>query len=461
VRTTPTGNPVPPPAPVPVPAPAPAEVTTTGSAPASATAATPGPALAAAPDATSTTLTVRAAGRRALFWVTAAAAAVLVSIVAALVAGGSNVGGIALAGDNPAPAGSMALVEVLRQQGVHVTLAHSLAEARTAAAASADATLFFSDAKGYLTAEQLTAMNALAPRTVIAAPDFLALRTLAPEVGFGGVSPAERLTAGCDLPAAEKAGTLSPGGRTLGLADPGKAPAGTTLTGCFPSGATTFSVIERATDARTLTLVAPAEVFSNDQVASFGNAALALNLLGAGDTLVWYLPTLADVAQTGPPSIGELTPGWVTPALLLLALVTVAAAIWRGRRFGPLVAENLPVTVKASETMEGRARLYARSSSRLRALDALRVGAVQRLAGYCGLSRTAMLDEIVLAVAAATGAPAGSIRDTLLGAVPGSDRELVALSDRLAALERATRRATDPSAPTPPRHPTPHGRMDP
>ncbi|MGO4692503.1 DUF4350 domain-containing protein [Glaciibacter sp. 2TAF33] len=412
--------------------------------------------------ATSTTLTVRAAGRKALFWVVAAAAAVLVSIVAALVAGGSNAAGIPLAGDNPAPAGSMALVEVLRQQGVEVTLAHSLAEARTAAEASAASTLFFSDDKGYLSAEQLTEMAGLAPRTVIAAPDFRAISTLAPEVGFGGVSHRDALTAHCDLPAAVKAGTLSPGGRTLGVAEPGSAPEGTTLTGCFPSGDNTFSVVERAADAHTLTLVGPAEVFSNDEIASFGNAALALNLLGAGDTLVWYLPTLADVPQTGPPSIGALTPGWVTPTLLLLVLVTVAAAVWRGRRFGPLVAENLPVTVKASETMEGRARLYARSSSRLRALDALRVGAVQRLAGYTGLSRTASLDAVVLAVAAATGHPAPSVRSTLLDAVPATDRELLALSDQLAALERATRRATNPSVPpSQPTQPTQHGRMDP
>jgi Domain of unknown function (DUF4350) len=410
-------------------------------------------------EAISTTLTVRAAGRKALFWVVAAIAAVLVSIVAALVAGGTNAAGIPLAGDNPAPAGSRALVEVLRQQGVDVTLADTLAEARTAAATSADPTLFFSDDNGYLSAEQLTEMAGLAPRTVIAAPDFRALHTLAPEVGFGGVSQRDALNANCDLPAAEKAGTLSPGGRTLGLADPDAAPSGTTVTGCFPSGDNAFSVIERGTDARKLTLVAPAEVFSNDEIATFGNAALALNLLGAGDTLVWYLPTLADVQSTGPPSIGSLTPGWVTPTLLLLALVAAAAAVWRGRRFGPLVAENLPVTVKASETMEGRARLYARSSSRLRALDALRVGAVQRLAGFTGLSRTASLDAVVLAVAAATGYPVASVRSTLIDAVPEGDRELVALSDQLAALERATRRATDPSVP--PSHPSPHGRMDP
>jgi hypothetical protein len=423
-------------------------------------------------DATSSTPTLRAAGRRAAFWVLAAVAAVLVSIVAALVAGGSNAAGPTLGADNPGQQGSRALVEVLRRQGVTVTVANTLDEARSAAARSADPTLFFHDENGYLTPGQLRTLAGLAPRTVVAAPDFRTLTTLAPEVGFGGIAPKKAVTAACDIPAAVRAETLSPGGGTLGLT--GTAPAGTRLTGCFPTGGGAFSVIERATDAglgtpQTLTLVAPTEVFSNETIATYGNAALALGLLGASESLVWYLPTLADVAPTGPPSIGELTPGWVTPTLLLLVVVALAAAIWRGRRFGPLVAENLPVTVKASETMEGRARLYARSSARLRAVDALRIGALQRLAGRVGLPRTATLEQVVLAVSALTGRSAQSVRAVLVDALPVTDRDLVSLSDQLAELERATARATEPGQPAAARtepgvHHRPdrsHGRMDP
>ena len=69
----------------------------------------------------------------------------------------------------------------------------------------------------------------------------------------------------------------------------------------------------------------------------------------------------------------------------MLVLVALGAVFWRSRRVGPLVVENLPVVVRASETMEGRARLYERSNSRLHALDALRVGTVARLARTCGL----------------------------------------------------------------------------
>lgn len=401
-------------------------------------------------NAPSSTLTLRAAGRRWLFWIVAAACALLVAIAAALISGGSSAGGPPLAADNAAAAGGMAVVEVLRSQGVTVTAAGTLAEARSAAGAG-DATVLFYDPKGYLGPDQLAAMAALAPRTVVVQPHFLALQTLAPEVGFGGVSDAPSLRADCGLPSAVKAGTISPGGKTLTLIDPDE-PGPAALTGCFPSDEDTFSLVERVENGRTVTLLPDTAVLSNGTVDTFGNAALALNLLGPSDTLVWYLPTLADVAATGPPSLGELTPGWVTPTLLLLVLVAVAAFVWRGRRFGPLVAENLPVTVRSSETMEGRARLYARGDARLHAIDALRIGTIARLAARLGLPSSADLDEIVRAVAAITSLAPAQVGSVLVGAVPANDRQLVALSDQLRDLERRAINATTPQS---------HGRMDP
>jgi hypothetical protein len=397
-------------------------------------------------NALSSTPTLRAAGRRSLFWVIAGAGALLVSIAAWLIAGAGGAAGPPLAADNAAQAGSRALVEVLRRQGVTVTVAGSLAQARAAANGAADPTVFFFDADGFLTGDQLTAMAALAPRTVVAAPDFLALGTLAPGVGFGGVAGTDPSPATCTVPAAVRAGELSPGERTLTIP-----PGGAGLRGCFPSGKNAFALVERVASGRTLTFVADGSVFGNDRITRNGNAALALNLLGAGDDLIWYLPTIADVAGTGTRSLGDLTPGWVTPTLVLLVLAALAAAVWRGRRFGPLVAENLPVTVRASETMEGRARLYARGNARLRALDALRVGAVQRLAARVGLSRLATLDDVTQAVASLTARAPGEVRAVLVDAVPATDSELVALSDRIQELERAAARAT---APPPP------GRMD-
>ncbi|WP_205684052.1 DUF4350 domain-containing protein [Cryobacterium aureum] len=421
-------------------------------------AATPG--AGAAGETTVATPTLRALLHRSSFWMIAAACILAIAIIAVLVSGGSQAAGRALAGDNAAPAGAMALVEVLGQQGVTVTLAGSLAEVRSAV--GADSTVLLYDENSYLDQSQLRELGGLAVRTVVVAPDFLALQALAPTVGFGGVSDAETLTADCSVPAANQAGELVPGGDTLSIPEGGDS----LVTGCFASGSETFSLVQVAneTTGGLVSLVPDPRVFNNENVTGYGNAALALGLLGPSDALIWYLPTLADLPRTGPPSLAELTPGWVTPVLVLLALVAVAAAIWRGRRFGPLVAENLPVTVKASETMEGRARLYARGNARLRALDALRVGAVQRLARIVGLGRLAHLEEVIGTVAQITGREPDRVRRVLVGAIPVSDSQLMALSDALQALETATGQAVRAGAPesaSPEFSTLPAERMDP
>ncbi len=55
-----------------------------------------------------------------------------------------------------------------------------------------------------------------------------------------------------------------------------------------------------------------------------------------------------------------LPPGFGT-ALYALGMTALVAALWRGRRFGPLAVEPLPVVVRASEATRGRARLYRRA----------------------------------------------------------------------------------------------------
>ncbi|WP_232791309.1 PfkB family carbohydrate kinase, partial [Streptomyces kanasensis] len=107
--------------------------------------------------------------------------------------------------------------------------------------------------------------------------------------------------------------------------------------------------------------------------------SLALQLLGSRTHLVWYLPSLSDpsAAEGGGPGDGDrveeegdflcLVPsGWLW-GTLQLAVAAVLAAVWRARRLGPLVAERLPVAVRASEATEGRARLYFRADARDRA----------------------------------------------------------------------------------------------
>ncbi len=61
---------------------------------------------------------------------------------------------------------------------------------------------------------------------------------------------------------------------------------------------------------------------------------------------------------------------WLVAIQLGVALLL--AALWRARRLGPLVTERLPVVVRASETVEGHARLYRSRRARDRVAATLR-----------------------------------------------------------------------------------------
>lgn len=134
----------------------------------------------------------------------------------------------------------------------------------------------------------------------------------------------------------------------------------------------------------------------------------------------------------------------MSPAITLLFLAAAAAAIWRGRRFGPLVRERLPVTVRAAETAEGRARLYAQTRDAAHAADDLRIAALRRLARLLGLGPNAAADEISDAAAERLSADRRVVRGILLDDVPADDAQLTVIASRLRELEAALRDAVRP-----------------
>ncbi len=387
---------------------------------------------------TTLTPTIRAASRRSLYWIGVAGFLLLIAVIV-LATTGSSTGGVRFSPTNAAPAGSKAIAEVLRQRGVDVAVPATLAAATAALRTPVGTTLLLVDPDSHLDRRQLRSLAALAGHVVLLSPTYSQLAALAPEVKPAGIVGRAALTAGCALPAATAAGTVGGAGSGYRVTA-GSAPTST----CFGSGKGVFSVVDIAGSAPRLTVVGTGAVFDNEHVAQRGNAALALGLLGDHPRLVWYLPTIDDSSISGP-SIAELSPAWVGSVAPLVIIVALVAAFWRGRRLGPLVIENLPVVVRASETMEGRARLYQSGAARLRALDSLRIGAISRLATVCGLSRRATVDEIIAASAAITSRNPADIRSLLLTAEPGSDRELVRLSDGLLELERAVDRDIRPT----------------
>ncbi len=369
--------------------------------------------------------------RRFGLWVAVAVVAVLFAVLTAVARGTDGGTPRPLDPTSTTASGSAALVRVLEQRGTTVTV--------TDRAADVDGgTVFVEDSDGLLGAGAAARIARSARHVVVVTTDEAALQAFGFDVtGSAPVDGDETVaTTTCAIPEAAAAGRVSTGGYGWAVDDP-------TAERCAPTGTgddRVWGLVRTAGPGGDVTLLGTTAALRNDTVTTAGNAALALALLGSDDHLTWYTPVAG--SPDAAPTLGELAPPWVPGALALLGLVAVAAAVWRGRRLGPLVVEQMPVVVRAAETTEGRARMYAGARDRTHALDTLRVAAVRRLGRALGLPRSAHVDEVVRAVARATGTPPARVGAVLVGGPTTDDRGLVAGTAALDALEDAVRRAT-------------------
>ncbi|MFG1906169.1 DUF4350 domain-containing protein [Kribbella sp. NPDC048928] len=267
---------------------------------------------------------------------------------------------------------------------------------------------------------------------ILIRPGSRALEALAPGVRATGDLLATRSREpGCELHAATRAGTATVSGPTY------TAPDGATT--CYGDGIH-GTVVRLQLDDRIVDVVGAQAAFSNDQLADDGNAALALNLIGTHRDLTWYLPQLeSDSYATGDDQGAPLIPPDVRYIGWALAFAVLVMAIWRGRRLGPVVPERLPVIVHAAETTEGRARLYRRSRARDRAAAALRESALGQLHKAHGIPRRADPSAVVATVAAHTDLDPAMVYEMLYGLPPGTDADLMSLSDALDVLTQEVR----------------------
>ncbi len=374
--------------------------------------------------------------RTALAWAGFTAAVIVVAIVGGLLAQSaawSERG--ALDPESAGPDGARAVVRVLETEGIEVRVARDRAAAE-AALADSDATLALPDVPG-LSDAAVRALSEGAGEVVLLEPRSRTLRLLLPGSAPAGAFADEEVSPACSFPPARRAGDIV-AGELFAPATDGEA--------CYRAD-DAYALVTSTQDGRTVTAVDGRTLLANDGVDRAGNAALALALLGARPTLVWYVPSPAD-ADGAAPTLGELTPPWVTPAIVLLLLAGAAAALWRGRRFGPLVAETLPVTVRGSETTAGRARLYARARDTAHTAEQLRSAALARLRRILSLGAHASAAAVADAASARLSADPAPVRRLLLDAAPATDRELVEFSDRLHDLEAAVAAAVRPEGTT-------------
>jgi hypothetical protein len=377
---------------------------------------------------------VRSTLGRLAYWVVVAIILVIVGVLTLLTVH-AKPSTARLDAANPSTAGAQALVAVLRRDGVSVDTPHTLADAVDDARSDpGNTTVVLYDQALILTTPKLRQLAAATRKLILINPGYRALGTLMPTVHDAGAPTSAVLSPHCDLAAVGSARTVSGFSGVYRIT-------GGNVSGCFPQ-AGFDSLAQLAETGRTVTAVSASTPFTNGSILRADNAAFALSLFGQRPHLVWYLPSAADAtnAQDGVLPI----PDWVTLAAILGGLVLIAAGIWRGRRFGPVVVERMPVFVRSSETLEGRARLYQSSSDHVHALDSLRIGAIRRMAIECGLPSRAGVDEVIGAIARVTGRPVGELRSLLLDTLPRRDAELVELSDRLAELEAQVKDAVRP-----------------
>lgn len=332
---------------------------------------------------------------------------------------------------SPAPHGSMALAELLRDQGVRVGTVTTSAEA--ADAVGPGTTLLVTRPQAVAPArlaELQRAVAAAGGRLVLLAPDDRSLAATDSGIHVIGSAEAAEREPDCDDPAARRAGSATTGGYLYQTAGNDRA------AGCYPADGFPSLAVVTAGDSETVAL-GTASPFTNERLADHGNAALALQLLGSRPDVAWYLPSPGEA----PPAEDEQTlldlvdDGWRWAALQL-AIAAVLTALWRMRRLGPVVTERLPVRIRAAETTEGRSRLYHQAGARDRAAQALRARARTRLAPLVGIARPGDGEALVAAVAGRAGRPPGEVHGLLYGPDPADDRALIRLADDLDALER-------------------------
>ncbi|WP_326843049.1 DUF4350 domain-containing protein [Streptomyces sp. NBC_01558] len=337
------------------------------------------------------------------------------------------------------PLGSRAVAELLAGQGVSTRVVTTLGQAR--AAAGPDTTLLIA-APDLLTKRQQTLLHTATAnsggRTVLVAPGRPSVGTLAPGVSADpAVSFDSTLSPDCTLPAARRAGSADTGGVRYTTTAPD-------ADACYPSDGrpTLLRLPARSGNGDTVVLGAP-DVLSNERLDEQGNASLALQLLGSRSHLVWYLPSLSDTsaADAGDRSFFDLLPsGWLWGTLQLFVAAALAA-LWRARRLGPLVPERLPVAIRASETVEGRARLYRKANARDRAAIALRSTTRTRLAPLVGVppAQAHAPEALLPALSAHLDGDGQALHQLLFGPPPHDDAALISLADQLDALAREVR----------------------
>ena len=328
--------------------------------------------------------------------------------------------------ESTSPGGARALVTILREHGVDVIAADDIAAVENAA--RPDTLILVAQTFYLFDDDLLRRLAALPGDRLLVAPVSRTREELAPEIRLGGPTTFGDSKPDCDLREATRAGDVR-----FGLSDAYEAAGNVPVTRCYGG-----ALVRYTHNGREVTVVSAADFMTNSGLLKQGNAALAMNLAGSHPRVIWYAPQHSEGGDQsgGGAGIIDFIPDQVGWIVLQLCVVVALLAVWKGRRIGPLVAEQLPVVVRASETVEGRGRLYRSRRARDRAAEALRTAALQRMMPRIGLGHDAAPPAVVTAVAERCGSSPQAVAHILFGPPPANDPDLVNLAHELDNIER-------------------------
>ena len=325
--------------------------------------------------------------------------------------------------ESTGPEGAHALIALLRDHGVTVAVANSVDDAVNAARPGT--LLLFAQTQRVSTEGLLNRLADAPGDLLLVEPTSHARAALAPGIRSSGASTSDTKP-DCTLREADQAGAVD-----FGPSNTFRAVGDKTVSSCYGG-----ALVRYRDGDRTVTVVGSTDFLTNGSLLRAGNAALAMNLAGQHPRLVWYAPQHIEGGSSGKGKIYDLIPDNVGWTVVQLWLTVALIALWKGRRIGPLVAEKLPVVVRASETVEGRGRLYRSRRARDRAAQALRSAALQRMLPRLGLGVDTPPPAVVLAIAQHGRSDPESLRHILFGPPPATDADLIQLTRALDDIER-------------------------
>ena len=331
--------------------------------------------------------------------------------------------------DSTAPGGTRALAQVLRSEGVRVQVVRTPAE--FVAADTDGATVV-------LTRPELLARSTLE----------LTMRHAAEARRMAVITPDNEVLTGLGLPvhATDDPGSTSEcavgwlRGLRLSRADLAyRVTSGRAQTCAGNSTQGAVLVLPAVAGARPQTvLLGSTAAVTNNAVTDADNAAIAMRTLGTSPKLIWFAPNLATGDSDS--AAGPAWPAWLGPGTWLAAAVAVLAIVWRGRRFGRLAREPLPVVVPADETTRSRASLYRRAGDTARSSRVLRTAARGRLTRYLGLPASVAPATLVDEVARAGDTDPAAVQQLLFGQDDTNEEAMTDTARALQTLERQVRR---------------------